>query len=321
MKKFLLISCIAFIFSNLQAQEVVADFENFDLPQDTFLNGSDLSGGFISGDVFLPNAYNADFNSWSGWAISTKRDTVTPGLMNQFSSVTGTGFESDTYAVSAAFGPTDMNLQGESVRQPIKELYITNSTYAYRSMLEGDAFAKKFGGVDGTDPDFFVLTIKAFRDGEVLQDSIDFYLADYRFDDPADDYIVTEWTRIDVSQFGAVDGLRFTLNSSDVGNYGMNTPAYFCVDQVVTNARPTFTNQVFSTPIQVFPNPTTDRIQFDWTAANGLARVFDQQGRLVKAINLQHGTNTMAVQELPKGTYFLQLQDEQQLWRSTFVKK
>ena len=82
---------LAFLFAvTLNAQEVV-DFENFDLPVGESLNGSDGSGGFTSGSLFFPNSYNPDFQSWSNWGISAQTDTITPGFMNDLSSIAGTG--------------------------------------------------------------------------------------------------------------------------------------------------------------------------------------------------------------------------------------
>ena len=62
---------------------------------------------------------------------------------------------------------------------------------------------------------------------------VEFYLADYRFADNGEDYIVDTWEYIDLSSLGAVKSLEFGLSSSDVGDFGMNTPAYFALDTVV----------------------------------------------------------------------------------------
>lgn len=67
--------------------QTIADFENYDLQQDTFDNGSDGNGGFNSGGIFIPNLYDPGFDSWTGWSISTMRDTVTPGFFNQYSCI------------------------------------------------------------------------------------------------------------------------------------------------------------------------------------------------------------------------------------------
>jgi hypothetical protein len=44
------------------------------------------------------------------------------------------------------------------------------------------------------------------------------------------------WTWIDLISPGDVIGLEFSLSSSDAGTYGMNTPAYFAMDNL--NAMP-----------------------------------------------------------------------------------
>ena len=234
--KFRLTFFMLLIGGMLQAQ-TIADFEDLEVLPDSFLNGSDLSGGFEVGSYFFPNSFDTAFSSWSGWAISNTTDTTTPGFMNQYSAITGVGVEgSPTYGVSFSFSPNIIRLEADSSGQPVPGMYITNATYAYLSMRDGDSFTKKFGGVTGDDPDYFLLTIKGNFNGEVAADSIDFYLADFRFEDNTQDYIVDEWAYVDLSILGPVDSLSFALSSTDVGDFGMNTPAYFCVDNVGAEA-------------------------------------------------------------------------------------
>jgi hypothetical protein len=110
---------------------------------------------------------------------------------------------------------------------------VTNTTYAALSMRDGDMFAKKFGGPDGTDPDFFVLTIHGVDANGNATGSVDFFLADYRFQDPSLNYIVSSWTTVDLTPLGNAASLTFELSSSDIGPFGMNTPAYFAIDNLV----------------------------------------------------------------------------------------
>ena len=81
---------------------------------------------------------------------------------------------------------------------------VTNTTYAWDSMLNGDGFAKQFGGASGDDPDFLQLVITGYDALGVATGSVDFLLADYRFADNAQDYILTDWTPVDLSSLGAV---------------------------------------------------------------------------------------------------------------------
>jgi hypothetical protein len=296
--KNLILPLFVFAFTISSAQTSTASFENFDLDPESFLNGSDLEGGFADGDVFLPNDFNIDFSSWSGWAITNITDNTTPGFMNQYSSITGGGHNSDSYATTFVFPETIVRMEGGANQEGV---FITNSTYAYFSMLDGDAFAKKFGGVTGNDPDFFLLTIRGFQGGELSDVDIEFYLADFTFADNSQDYIVDEWTYVDLTSLGESDSLSFTLISSDVGEFGMNTPAYFCMDDFITNDPLSIKNRAEAL-FQVYPNPTTDRIRISGESIPQLVSVFDVNGRLVLR---ESNVNEVNLETLEVGTYIL----------------
>jgi hypothetical protein len=222
----------------LMAQkQVVSTFDELSLSPDSWWNGADGSGGFVSGLVFFPNDYNAEYGAWSGWSYSNMANDSTPGFMNQYSAIAASGFDPDAsggsnYALTyAAWGGSSLHFTTQSSHE-VKGLYVTNSTYTALAMRDGDDYAKKFGGESGDDPDWFLLKIAGMKDGAETG-TVDFYLADYRFADNADDYIVTDWAWVALSSLGRVDSLVFTLSSSDMGTWGMNTPAYFCIDNLV----------------------------------------------------------------------------------------
>jgi hypothetical protein len=100
-------------------------------------------------------------------------------------------------------------------------------------MLEGSGFSRKFGGSTGNDADWFLLTITGKDAYGNTTGTVDFYLADYRYENNSSDYIVDSWEYVDLGGLGEVKSLEFLLNSSDTGNYGMNTPAYFAMDTVI----------------------------------------------------------------------------------------
>jgi hypothetical protein len=104
-------------------------------------------------------------------------------------------------------------------------------------MLNGDQFAKKFGGESGNDPDFFKLTIEGEDASNNSVGTVDFYLADYRFADNSKDYIVDSWERVDLSSLkGATElSLEFTSSDNDP-QFGLNTPAYAAIDNLVLNS-------------------------------------------------------------------------------------
>jgi len=206
------------------------------LGAESFYDGSDGAGGFGSGGVFFENAYDPAFSVWSGFAISNTSDTSTPGFGNQYSAIAGAGAAgSAAYAVSFVFGSaravfaSDVDLLGA---------FFTNTTYAYLTLRDGDLFTEPFGGASGSEPDLFRLSVDGYDASSALVGSVELALADYRSADPAGDFLLDAWTWLDLSSLRGVRELRFRLDSSDVGPFGMNTPAYFAIDELSFAAVP-----------------------------------------------------------------------------------
>lgn len=244
--------------------QTISTLESLSLPLDSFYNGSNSLEGasFTDEDVIYPNQYNRDFGGyWSGgWAYSTKIDSVSAGFTNLYSARTASGYNSSTYAVGQQSSKIYFKTGSDKIL--IEGLYVTNGTYPALSMLRGDDFAKKFGGVSGNDSDWFKLSIQAWREGQLLDKLVEVYLADYRFEESAQDYILKEWQWVDLSMFGIVDSLEFKLSSSDVGDFGMNTPGFFCIDDLTyfvlkSNSIDQTTK---SSPFKIIPNPASDQI-------------------------------------------------------------
>ncbi|MEM1322530.1 MAG: DUF4465 domain-containing protein [Bacteroidota bacterium] len=321
MKRTFTLLILCFSLFSLQAQ-TTADFEDFTIDVDTFLNGSDMSGGFRAGNLFLPNDFNPTYGSWQGWAISNTTDVTTPGFMNQYSSISGGGNNgSSNYAVTFAFSGGKILLQGDALGGGFDGFFINNGTYGYLSMKEGDSVGKKFGGVTGDDPDFLLVTFKKFLNGELSTDSVNFYLADYRFSDNSMDYIVDEWTYLDLSSLGDMDSLSYSFSGSDIGMFGLNTPAYFCMDDATTADMSTsLEGPLERLELSIFPNPTSDFLLFDWRELpDGQLKITDLHGRQLTAQNLQQGRNRINVGDWPAGTYVLWIQTEKEWGSSLFT--
>ena len=226
--------CAVILLVTSTAMAADATFEDLTLAPESYWDGSDASGGFTSGGFFFENN-NSGW--WKGWSYSNVTDNTTPGIGNEFSAIPGSGVDgSSNYGVAfgwddpfALFGRPRTELAGPRV---IDGPYFTNTTYAYLSMLNGDAFAKQFGGLTGDDEDWFLLTITGLN-GETETGTVEFFLADYRFANNALDYIVDQWTWVDLTSLGEVTALEFDLGSSDVSGGFLNTPSYFAMDTLV----------------------------------------------------------------------------------------
>ncbi|MFC1603431.1 DUF4465 domain-containing protein [Planctomycetota bacterium] len=237
------------------ANAATATFDDLALPVESFWNGSDGLGGFTSGGAHFSNNYNADWASWDGFSYSNLTDTAAEGITAQYNAITGSGQGgSANYAVGyiGFTTPPTMTLEEPGF---VAGLYVTNTNYAYYSMLNGDDYAKKFGGDSGSDPDFFMLTITGKDIDGNAAGTVDFYLADYRFEDNGEDYIVDTWRYVDLTSLGEVMSLEFALSSSDVGDWGMNTPGCFAIDTIVYEPSSSFAGPYTEVGISGYVNP------------------------------------------------------------------
>ncbi len=210
---------------------VIADFDDLSLGAESYWNGSDGSGVFVSGMANFSNTFTdwgGGMTSWSGFAYSNMTDTTTAGHGNQYSAITGGGADgSANYGVGyySSWDPVPtLSFNSERV---VDLILVTNTTYGYLALRDGCGGATAF-----SDGDWFKLTITGKDNDELTADkTLDFYLADFR--DGAE-FILGDWATIDLTSLGAVSSLEFTMSSTDNDPYfGMNTPAYFAIDTIV----------------------------------------------------------------------------------------
>jgi len=215
---------------DIQVQTV--DFESLAVPQAGYWNGSDASGFFISSDMKFENQYNSAWQTWAGFSYSQKNDFTTPGYANQYS-VADPANKNNKFAIFyPSFGGDIFATLSHDLEFEPQSIALCNTTYAALSMKNGDDYCKKFGGPTGTDPDWFKVTVSGYNQSNVKVGSLDIYLADFRSTDSSKDYILTKWTTFDLTSLGKVYKIAFAISSSDTGLYGINTPSYFCFDNV-----------------------------------------------------------------------------------------
>lgn len=210
------------------ANTVTVTFDQVTLPAGGYLNNT----SYTEKGVTFNNAYNADYASWDGFAVSNLHDKTTPGYANQYSVFADGGANGSTnFGVCYYSSYSNPNsaffslASGEEANS--LSLMINNNTYAALSMQDGDAYSKKFAAGD-----WFKVTATGYKEDGTQTGTADIYLADFR---DGKSYICAAWTKVDLSALGTFNKVAFTISSSDVGDYGMNTPAYFCIDDVTFN--------------------------------------------------------------------------------------
>jgi hypothetical protein len=317
MKKIYALSVSVLLAAGTMSQNAES-FESFVLSNESYDNGSSGNGNFVFGDLTFTNEYNSSWSTWNGFSVSNMTDNTTPGYINMYSSYTASGYNSSNYLV---FYPSG-NIMVNSESMGIDSFKITNTAYAAIAMRDGDSFSKQFGSPndaggnpDGTNgEDFLKVWIIGSDYDNYLKDSVEFYLADFQFADNNDDYIVDSWENIDLTEFGfLVANLSFRFESSDVGQWGINTPLYFAMDDVsYTDYLGLSSNQL--TNVEVYPVPVNDVLNVN--GEYGMITLTDIDGKVI--LHEQHdGKSEFNLAQFPSGVYFLQLMNE----KGVFTKK
>ncbi|MDR2814084.1 MAG: DUF4465 domain-containing protein [Prevotellaceae bacterium] len=192
------------------------------------------SGKFSSGKAVFLNSYDPNYGTWGGFAYSNQNDTSASGYTAQFDVYTSTPSDRGIFAVGYMDTYTPA-IPTVTFDEPVtlKSAELALNAYAYKSMMNGDAkdgevFAKKFAAGD-----WYKITIKSVDSSDVALDSLDVYLADFR---DGKSVLIDHWAEAEFSLAPLAAGkFTFEASSSDTGMWGMNTPAYFCIDNIVVS--------------------------------------------------------------------------------------
>ena len=153
------------------------------------------------------------------FVVTRDQANTSTGWAEPYRSAKGGAYKGDNFAVWC------MNFYGvdtlEFDSRLVPGFFVNNTAYAVNSMCNGDGYAKKF-----TEDDWFKLTIHGVKEGAEVG-TVDVDLA-------KEGKYINEWTYVDLSTLGEIDGVFFTMSSSDSYEYEgvtyMNTPAYFAMD-------------------------------------------------------------------------------------------
>jgi len=172
-----------------------------------------------------------EYGYWGGFTASNRTDLNQTGLNAQYTAVPGVGYDgSSQYAVAYTYGMQTEVYAADGQTHTVTGCYITNNLWAYQDIFEGSMGQTPFGGLTGDDPDWFKLTATGKNANGQTVGELDFYLADYRFANNEEDYVVDTWEWFDLSPLGPVASISFSLSSTKSNYGGMITPAYFCMD-------------------------------------------------------------------------------------------
>ena len=208
------------------AQAAVIDFDDNALAPDSYFDPQ-ADTVWSSGGADFNHGWNETFNCcWDGFTYSNSTDTTTACFLNDRSAITGDGVGAgqDNYAVGYTGAGTATIDFGAWTN--VRNAYFTNATYTYLAMTDGnDGNTPAFVKGPFEDGDWFDLTIYGLGSAGETISSLTIRLADGA-------NVLDTWKFFDLRGLGEVYGLNFSLDSSDQGDFGMNTPAYFAMDSM-----------------------------------------------------------------------------------------
>ena len=299
----------------------ISDFENVVLTSNhnKVYNDSTGGGGFKSGNAYFPSQWDTSYGGYwsSGWAASSVLDS-TNAYPNLYDCAAYKGYNnSSKYAVGSTSSNLIMRMTDSLIGKTVTGMYICNSTYAYKSMKNGDAYEPAF---TAHNKDWFKLTVRNYFGGVLTNDSAEVYLADFRYADTTQNYILKNWMWVSFSTLRNVDSLAFSLSSSQTGIYGMNTPAFFCVDNVTLNTYRDTTdiagikNNLLENNLQIYPNPAVTETEIVYNTTTSVPvnmKLIDLLGNELISQRAQSfvGLNKFKVDvsTLPAGVYYITL--------------
>lgn len=174
------------------------------------------------------SSYQGNTSFGGGFTYTNHTDITTPGYSN-ISAITAKGKDGKVYLTSNtnSFTPAQItNLQPD--KYDFKGAWITNSTYAYLAIKDGNDGYLNQTKFEAND--WFKIRATGYNTTGKSLGYVDFYLADYR---NGKTEIINTWQWFDWSSISNANYIKFEMSSTDNDpDNGMNTPSYFCLDGI-----------------------------------------------------------------------------------------
>ena len=229
MKKMLFcaLMCVALCGCKKSSTTFVDDVEPNVESFETQFEG-DYHYGYETDKLAFEHFYNEEFGYWGGFALTRKFDTdAANGLFeNQYAVYNASASEGDgalIYYYDSYNEPCDIVLKNATMLTSVR---LNLTTYTYASITDEDinSFARTFA-----DGDYLKVVFTAMSADEAL-DSVECYVVDYR---DGKRFVATNWDIYDLRSLGkGYDAVRVTIETTDVGEYGANTPLYIALDEL-----------------------------------------------------------------------------------------
>ena len=310
-----------------QTDEIVFDLNSLILEQNIIFNEQDVWNKTLNDSTEYQSFGNGTFSfahlrsgnswdgtSWEGFTISRSTDTLlshesfypdhqwgimagggvdgvgSPFILGYFSEYTESSLDRHICEIEFTHA-LDVEAMG---------CYVCNSPYTTRCITQGFGYARKFA-----QGDYCTLTAHGINADGKECGTVVYYMADYRDADPAQWTLNTDWEWLDLTSLGAVRSIYFTMETTDVGDWGSNTTFYFGLDQITIRPVKEETSlpqlSTINSQLMAYPNPCRDIIHIEGIDEGALISIYNLQGQLL----LTTTTTTIDISPLNSGIYII----------------
>lgn len=212
------------------------DFNDFELQTDTYDRGDieNYPDGFTFNNFTFPTNPLSD-GYWTGFLISNIFDTKTVQNPSPFAAYNSKISKDNFLVYSQPFTPSAANIEFPKEQEHIiGSIDVANTQYSYLIMKYGvENLMRPFGGESNDTKDWCKLIIRGIDKNGAQTDTVNFFLANYTFDNRKSNYIISSWTSVNLEKLGLINQLEFSIESSITDeNNNILTPQIFCLDNI-----------------------------------------------------------------------------------------
>ena len=199
--------------------------------EDTYNDNDSCRAIVCNNGVFrfshLPSGMSYGGMSWEGFTLSTvSQDTanvlgcVANGGLSGVASPYIIGYYSEWVSSSQGFSSNIVEFNGEYYPEYV---YICQNSNTYKAITQGEFNARAF-----TEKDTLALIIQALNSTKTPTATTIYYLA-------VDGTRNEGWIKVPLTALGQTSCLSFSMTTTDMGDWGANTPLYFALDGLTIN--------------------------------------------------------------------------------------
>ena len=175
----------------------------------------------------LPSGMAYGGMSWEGFTLSTvSQDTanvlgcVAKGGLDGEGTPYVIGYYSEWVSQSQGYSSNIIDFNGDYYPEYV---YICQNSNTHKAITQGEFNARAF-----TQEDTLALIIQALDSDMQPTATMTYYLA-------ADGEKNEGWTKVPLHSLGKTSRLSFSMTTTDIGEWGSNTPLYFALDALTIN--------------------------------------------------------------------------------------